>query len=170
MKTDNARLARPLVRVSVLRVDLLGCVYAGQVVWVMTFLEYVEEHKEKIKPCDCGALEFAAHPRTCASVISWDAIFKSWRYSGITIFEGGLFTPDYKRKADEYFRTRCSACMGPFHPATGHQWTADCRLCNGCTRDFIKWIKHREANMGHVRKGQIESFTDAALKSIKGDS
>lgn len=61
----------------------------------------------------------------------------------------------------------CSACKGPYHEATGHAWTPSLRLCNGCTREFIKWIKQREASMVHKKKGASESFTDAALKSVK---
>jgi len=62
---------------------------------------------------------------------------------------------------------KCSACGGPFHSATGHQWSIGSRLCNRCTRAFIKWLKGREGSMGHKKNGAKESFTDAALKSIK---
>lgn len=124
----------------------------------MTFKEYVEEHRTELQECDCGA-EYM-HPRTCAYVASWDKITEGWRQSGLTLEEGKMMHPDFCKPI-------CSACRGPFHEATGHAWSPILRLCNGCTRDFIKWIKHREANMGHVRKGQAESFTDAALKSVK---
>lgn len=130
----------------------------------MIFTEYAKAHASELKLCDCGA-EYS-HPRTCSKTISWDKVFQDWRHSGVTMEEAGIYVPDFERKARIYLYA-CSACKGPFHPATGHQWSENCRLCNGCTRDFIKWIKHREANMGHVRKGQTESFTDAALRSIK---
>lgn len=66
---------------------------------------------------------------------------------------------------------RCSACGGMFHPATGHCWTETCVLCLGCTKDFIRWIKAREAQYGRPwrRRGKRfdATFTDAALTSIK---
>ena len=68
---------------------------------------------------------------------------------------------------------KCSACSGSYHLATGHILGDDTVLCGPCTRGFIKWIKLRESSMGSRRKDkktgirERESFTDAALKSIK---
>jgi len=67
---------------------------------------------------------------------------------------------------------RCSACGGPWHPATGHQPSPNIRLCLRCTRDHINWLKQREASMGRPWRGKDgnkykTSFTDAALTSIK---
>jgi hypothetical protein len=59
----------------------------------------------------------------------------------------------------------CSKCKGPFHPALGHVWTEDTRLCHSCTLNFIKWLKAREAQMSRVKKGMKTSFTQAALTS-----
>lgn len=38
---------------------------------------------------------------------------------------------------------KCSACKGPFHPATGHQLSAQSQLCGPCARDFKAWLKHQ---------------------------
>ena len=64
---------------------------------------------------------------------------------------------------------RCSACKGPAHPATGHAFTATMMLCGPCTRNFIRWIKQREAMMGHKSKrhNSNTTWTEAALTSIK---
>lgn len=68
-------------------------------------------------------------------------------------------------------RPRCSACKGPYSIVTGHVLGPSCQLCGPCTRDFIRWIKQREASMSRKRKNQVtgkkeeESFTDAAIKS-----
>jgi hypothetical protein len=61
---------------------------------------------------------------------------------------------------------QCNACPNPYHPATGHRLGPNTVLCGICARDFIKWIKAREANMGRPWRGANCSFTEAALTSI----
>lgn len=40
--------------------------------------------------------------------------------------------------------TPCSVCQGPFHPATGHEFSESLRWCGPCTRDFIKFLKTQQ--------------------------
>lgn len=63
---------------------------------------------------------------------------------------------------------RCSACGGPFHPSTGHAWTESIQICGPCARDFVIWIKSREASMGRPwrRSNSQQSFSDAARNSV----
>jgi hypothetical protein len=59
---------------------------------------------------------------------------------------------------------KCSACGGPFHPATGHYHQADVRVCGPCMRHFVDWVKtHTKGKYGHPKS----SFYDAAATSIK---
>jgi hypothetical protein len=34
----------------------------------------------------------------------------------------------------------CSACGGPYHPATGHRASEGTRWCGPCTRDFVQML------------------------------
>ena len=60
----------------------------------------------------------------------------------------------------------CMACKGPFHPATGHQFTPGpgvspmAVLCGPCARGFVTWVK------GHVcRRWSKGDFYKAAAES-----
>lgn len=68
---------------------------------------------------------------------------------------------------------KCSICKAPYHPSTGHRFTSTAVLCGGCAKDFLAWYKARMGAMGAPRrirltgKKDLESFADAAAKSIK---
>jgi hypothetical protein len=59
---------------------------------------------------------------------------------------------------------KCSACGGPFHPASGHYHQADVRVCGPCMKHFVQWFKgHSKGKYGHPKA----SFYEAAVTSIK---
>jgi hypothetical protein len=62
----------------------------------------------------------------------------------------------------------CSACGGPFHPATGHSWSPTMGLCGNCTREFIAWLKERHGKLSRIRKRDKNHtpFVIAAESSI----
>lgn len=70
---------------------------------------------------------------------------------------------------------KCSACQGPYHPATGHYFAEDFVLCGPCAISFKDWLKGRMGAMQarlknkHTGTRMEESFHDAAMKSIKGE-
>lgn len=70
---------------------------------------------------------------------------------------------------------RCSACNGVYHESTGHRFGDVVVLCGPCARDFVDWLKKREASMGARLKDKKTgrrsalSFLDAAIRSIIGD-
>jgi hypothetical protein len=58
----------------------------------------------------------------------------------------------------------CSACKGPFHPATGHYHTENVKICGPCAKHFVSWLK------GHLKRrwgGKV--FYEHAETSIKAD-
>ncbi len=57
---------------------------------------------------------------------------------------------------------RCSACSGPFHPATGHHLSVITVLCGPCARDHLAWLKHHTQR----RWGGLK-FYDYAATSVK---
>jgi hypothetical protein len=75
----------------------------------------------------------------------------------------------------------CSACQGPYHPATGHILAKEDEefgcfvLCGPCAISFKDWLKGRMGAMQarlknkHTGTRMEESFHDAAMKSIKGE-
>jgi hypothetical protein len=63
----------------------------------------------------------------------------------------------------------CSACGGPYHPATGHRWTESMVLCGRCALDWKAWLKAREAAMNRIKNGCTMSFAQAAITSIRPD-
>lgn len=58
---------------------------------------------------------------------------------------------------------KCSACGGPYHPATGHMHTENVVLCGPCTRDMLAWVKKHTSRKG----GRTGGFYEAAATSIK---
>ena len=60
---------------------------------------------------------------------------------------------------------KCSACGGPFHPATGHYHQEDVAICGPCIRHFLDWLKGHTAQR---RRGF--DFYAAAATSIKPDA
>ena len=59
---------------------------------------------------------------------------------------------------------KCSACKGPFHPATGHQPIEGVHVCGPCTHRLVEWL------VQHTRRpyGSKETpFYEAAKTSIK---
>ena len=36
---------------------------------------------------------------------------------------------------------QCLQCKGPWHPATGHVFTPEARLCGPCARQFFSWMR-----------------------------
>lgn len=64
---------------------------------------------------------------------------------------------------------KCSACGGTFHPATGHVLSDKMQLCGLRAKDFWRWMKGRMGAMSSTRRGDKESFAEAASKSVKGE-
>lgn len=54
--------------------------------------------------------------------------------------------------------TRCSACGGPYHEATGHRHSVRTVLCGPCARDFKDWVKRHTAR----RWGKVKFYDHAA--------
>lgn len=67
-------------------------------------------------------------------------------------------------KSCEHVAHPCSACGGPYHPATGHAWTKDTVLCQKCARYYMQWVRE---NAGTKAKRRGDDFSTAALTSIK---
>lgn len=62
----------------------------------------------------------------------------------------------------------CSACHGPFHPATGHAHSERTQLCGPCAREFMDWVRVRtRPRKGHVGRSGPGDFYAAAATSIK---
>ena len=56
----------------------------------------------------------------------------------------------------------CMACKGPFHPATGHQFSKTATLCGPCAGRFFAWvIRHTR------RRWSGADFYAAAATSIR---
>lgn len=60
---------------------------------------------------------------------------------------------------------QCSACLGPFHPATGHEFSERTRLCGPCARDMMEWVRLRTSPRG--KKSKQLDFYLAAGTSIR---
>jgi hypothetical protein len=59
---------------------------------------------------------------------------------------------------------KCSACKGPFHPATGHQPIDGVKVCGPCTHRLVDWLKvHTRMPYG----SKETPFYEAAKTSIK---
>lgn len=58
----------------------------------------------------------------------------------------------------------CTACKGPFHPATGHQPSPNQRWCGPCSKDFVKFLKQHSS-----RRWGGERFYDHATVPV-GDT
>ncbi len=58
---------------------------------------------------------------------------------------------------------RCSACKGPFHPATGHAHSEHTFLCGPCTRHFYKWVRQHTSR----KWGKHFFYEHAAKKGYK---
>lgn len=68
----------------------------------------------------------------------------------------------YRRNVTHDVPTRCSACGGVYHPASGHRWGDRVVLCGPCTRHFIAWVKaHTQRRWGGVK------FYDHAATSVR---
>lgn len=60
---------------------------------------------------------------------------------------------------------KCFACGGPYHPASGHAWTAfGVVYCGPCARHFLTWMK------GHVaqRRRGFDFYGEAATSIRAG--
>lgn len=66
---------------------------------------------------------------------------------------------------------RCQECQGPFHPATGCQFTETAGLCHVCAGRFWAWVvrqtSRREGTRGGRRVPCSVSFYDAAATSVR---
>jgi len=64
---------------------------------------------------------------------------------------------------------RCSACGGPYHPATGHAFTPTCAICHRCAGAFFAWVvRHTQSKA--KRKGGVStalSFYEHAATLIR---
>lgn len=57
----------------------------------------------------------------------------------------------------------CSACRGPYHPATGHRHSDKTVLCGPCARDWLKFFR------GHVNRrwGKMKFYDYAVSRTPK---
>lgn len=48
---------------------------------------------------------------------------------------------------------RCTECDGPWHPATGAEYSRSCRLCRRCEERFWTWVRGRLYWLASVEQG-----------------
>jgi hypothetical protein len=62
----------------------------------------------------------------------------------------------------------CSQCNNPYHPATGHVFSAHTVMCGPCCRRFFAWVKEHTNKRAPKRSGKCSvSFYEAAMSSVK---
>jgi hypothetical protein len=67
--------------------------------------------------------------------------------------------------------TRCFACRGVYHPATGHLFRPDVAYCGPCARTAFAWVgshtKPRRRKSSKSRSWRDHDFYEAAATSIR---
>ena len=56
----------------------------------MTFKDYINKNRDKIKKCDCGTPPGHFHPETCSARISMDDLWQEWVDTDLN---GSVFKP-----------------------------------------------------------------------------
>lgn len=85
-----------------------------------------------------------------------------------------LFTPGFGLFCwYEEDDTRCNVCLGPFHPATGHQVSDKMVWCGVCTRKWVQELKgHLNRRWGKARfydHATVPTGDTSALDAVYND-
>jgi len=65
---------------------------------------------------------------------------------------------------------RCSNCQGPWHPATGHAFSASTVACGPCAGRFWAWVVRHTNGKGARRSRKVpvaRGFYESAATSIR---
>jgi hypothetical protein len=54
---------------------------------------------------------------------------------------------------------KCIQCGGPFHPASGHQWSKEAVVCGRCHRNFIDWLKIQLKRITRKKRFYVEAVS-----------